>query len=445
MSVDAIENASISNGMLDVADDWAVWSPVGGPKVLVDFELSREIVLGDPGQGFASWNLLTDPAFFYFERANREAMNAGARAAGIPDLAQDCDTDTELRIGIVEGSPPTGPPVRVLTDGSGDVITAQCGERRVGMIRLSATPVPSPVLWPAIARRVAIHPGLLKAARKAGRVPVAIESEYLVMGRKKIHMQWTLTSISKVSVSYPLKAAHGNARVRFVHSKLSPSILSLASEAVKGRYGDGPPDLARWTARVKKIAEKDRAAAVIEAMQVTMMFPHHLETCKEARADWLCKFMAASRDLWRTEPALAALHTILEADPKDPRRGDKALKAMINARASPLGKHPALQAAFAIEIARADLATQTEAERAGLPVKQLEVLQQAIEAYPYNPLYWMDLSQVFFFGEWDFVTGMFLTDIAMSLPMPEAMKGTQMKRLRTFLSGLPAKFPYLYP
>jgi hypothetical protein len=444
MMIDVGEYHEISNGMLDVAGDWALWWPTGGGRTLFDFKLGRQFHFDNAGQGYTASSLLTGPAFFYWERLNRKAMNAGLEAAGIPDLAQDCDTDTELGIGVVGGSRPIGPAVKIFADDSGDVIAAQCGERRIGMIRLSRTPIPSPVLWATIARQIHMHPRLLERARAVGRLPATIETDHQFPGNK-YHAQWMLTGIDAATVPYPLESEQGEATFRDLSTKLHPSIISLASEAVKGSYGGGPPDIASWTAKVKKIAEKDKAAAVMEAMQVTMMFPGHLEGCKKARADWLCRFMDTSRDLWRTEPALVALNTILSADPRDPRRFEKVMKAMVKASASPLGKHAALQAAFAIAMQSADPPTWAEAEKAGLAVSQFEALQQAIEDYPYNPLYWLDLSQAFLFGEWDFVTGMFLTDVAMSLPMPEATKGNQIAEVRIFFSSLPAKFPSLYP
>ena len=403
MTIDVLEDHTISNGMLDVAEDWALWRPASGERTLFDFKLGRQFHFDDAGQGYPASSLLTGPVFSYWERLNREALNSGQEAAGISDLAQDCDTDTELGIGVVGGSRPTGKAVRIFADDSGDVITAQCGERRMGIIRLSPTPVPSPVLWAVIARQIHIHPWLIERARAAGRLPATIETDHLILERRKYHAQWMLTSSDAATVPYPLESAQGEPTFRYLCPRLHPSIISLAREAVKGSYGGGPPDIANWTAKVKKIAEKDRAAAVMEAMQVTMMFPGHLEGCKKARADWLCRFMDTSRGLWRTEPALAALNTVLSADPRDPRRLERAMKAMVKANASPLGKHAALQAAFAIAMRSADPPTWAEAEKVGLAVSQLEALQQAIEVYPYNTLYWLDLAQAFLLGEWDFV------------------------------------------
>jgi hypothetical protein len=65
----------------------------------------------------------------------------------------------------------------------------------------------------------------------------------------------------------------------------------------------------------------------------------------------------------------------------------------------------------------------------------------AIQAYPYNPAWWLDLANSFI-DRYDSYTGLVLADIAISLPMPEAVRGNPMVTDRQQrLSALMADYP----
>lgn len=320
-----------------------------------------------------------------------------------------------------------------------------CEGRKIGKVRLSETKASASAFWAVIAFQMPIHPRLLQKVRGTGRFPAVIETDFLLFGTTRAHHQWSLSGVQQESFPYPLDATFGEPQPAGLSDRLDPEIISLAREATKGTYGNGPPSIESWKAKVKAIAKNDRAAAVMEALQVVFMFPAYLEGCSKRKGDWLCRFMADSRDLFRSEPALAALTTIAGLHGRDEQTAEKALESMYKAKPSPLCQHVALLAAFAIVMRYADPYTVTKAQKAGLPVNDLEVLQNAVRAYPYNPQYWLDLADAFSFGEWDFSTGIFLSKVALSLPMPDAMRGKDVAGRRAFLSDLPGKIPNFYP
>lgn len=94
------EKRSFANGTLDLADDWALWSPVGGDAMLHDFSLGQVFYFERWSRSVRAFDLLADTAFRYWEKVNRDAINAGTKAYFLASLRHGHRTATGFTGGI---------------------------------------------------------------------------------------------------------------------------------------------------------------------------------------------------------------------------------------------------------------------------------------------------------------------------------------------------------
>jgi hypothetical protein len=296
-------------------------------------------------------------------------------------------------------------------------------------------------LWPVLAAIFQIHPQILAAAQKVGVVPTHLESNYTQMQRKATR-SWDLVYARAETRPYPLSAQLRNATVDWLAAGVSETIAQTAVDALQGKAGSGPPTAASWERTLTALVEANDPAAAMALLPTLGMFPDLLSGCRSGGKSAACTIVARLANYMAADPAVAAAFKMIEPHAS----GDTgwpaiALESMVAAQTSPLGRDPILGAVFANVVRSAGPAFQAQASAKGLTGDPHALISAAIQAYPYNPSWWLDLANSFI-ARYDTYTGLVLADVAMSLPMPEALRGNPMVADRQQrLSALVADYP----
>jgi hypothetical protein len=302
---------------------------------------------------------------------------------------------------------------------SGATTTLECNGRVVGAFETGPENEVPAALWPVLARVMTLHPALHAALMKDGRVPQRVEAAFMLAGARK-EPSWRLAAAEPVSVPYPLAAGLTNGTAAWIDKAVAPGLGDLAQAAVAGRAGKGPPTLASWDAEVSRVVKtKGPAAAVFAAWPALNMFPQVGQVCQSGTKSAICTSLRGLAATAQADPAVQAL--LLVARAEQARRPADAVAAMLAAQSSPLADHPALGASFALALQGGGQGMAQQAKAVGLPSDAKALHVRALQAYPYVPTYWTDLGD-YFTRRYDFFAAYALSDIALSLPMPDAQR-----------------------
>jgi hypothetical protein len=401
--------------VLDVASDWAQVQH-GARRTVYDFRLGRVLELQDDGT-FLSRGLMGDVAFRVAERQNRTGLTAVMRGAGLTDKWDACDAETELGV-VIPGSKE---PAAVELKKSGATTTLECNGRVVGLFEGGNEKKTPAALWPVLAHVITMHPALRTPMAEGGAAPKRVEATFRLAGNSKT-LAWRLLSAEPISEPYPLAADRVNATAPSLNKTVAPGLGDIAAEAVAGRAAGGPPTLAAWEALVTRTAqEKGAAAAVLALWPAINMFPQAMQACQTGTRSSICDALRDLRQTMAADTAVRAL--LLVGAAEQARRPADAIAAMAAARSSPHADHPALAATFALALHAGGPAMQKQAVAAGVPGEAVPLHVKALQAYPYSPAYWTDLGDYFARG-YQLHTAYLLYDVALSLPMPDAQRGS---------------------
>jgi hypothetical protein len=373
------------------------------------------VELHDDGT-FVSRGMMGDVAFRVAERQNRTALTSITRAAGSMDW-DACDAETELGV-VIPGSKE---PAAVEIKKSGTTTTLECNGRAVGIVESSKERKAPAALWPVLAHLIAMHPALRARMAEGGAAPKRVEATFRLAGHSKT-LVWRLLSAEPISEPYPLAADRVNATAPSLNKTVAPGLGDIAAEAVAGRAAGGPPTLAAWEAQVRRTAQEKGAAAATLAMWPALhMFPQTTQACQTGTRSPICDSIRNLRATVAADAAVRALLVVATAE--NARRPADAIAAMVAARTSPHADHPALAASFALVLHGGGPAMRKQAQAAGVPVEAVPLHVKALQAYPYNPAYWTDLGDYYARG-YRMPTAYLLYDVALSLPMPDAQRGS---------------------
>lgn len=431
---------SKSEVVIDLADDWALVTR-GSTTLLYDYRLSRTISLDSQRTTFVALNPIAELMFRVRERQNRAAMEKASQAAGTEVIQDACDADANLGV-MVPGLEPHGTPELLLfVDGTLHGAVIRCDGRMMAATAFTALPAPA-TLWPVLSAQFPQHPGMLKAISILNWVPRHLESRYSLM-KRDFKVTWDIVSAQQVATAYPLPASARNTTADWLAKRTSAALVELGVKAVAGTANGGPPSWQAWNARLTALLERDRAAAAMTLPPTLTMFPESMRNCP-ASGETACDILKNARTYAQADPAASALFALLELAPGNPDAPATAVRLMAQAQASPLAKDPALAAGYANVLRRHGGAMKQQAEAAGLPLDRMALVKGAVEGYPYNPSYWMDVANALV-DSWDFEAGLAIVDIAMSLPMPEAQRSNaNLLAFKASMKALRTDFPYYF-
>lgn len=425
--------------VLTLADDWAMVE--ADDKVEVhDFRLGRRLAIDGDAGTFRSQNINAEVYFLVLERQNRAAMEAGFRAAGL-DVGHfaGCDTDTQL--GIVLPDPVVE--TEVIVQESADAIELTCDGRPLASVQFADSGDAPAALWPLLAFNLQIHPAIRSALRKRGEVPSVMQSDFRSFDTE-VKVVWTLTSSEAVVVPFPLAATMRNATAENGASNLPSGLVALAEAAANGTAGSGPPEADAWLAHLEGLARSDPPAAALALIPTLHAFPEQVRRCRANREAPLCRLLLGIPGLTATEPALRAAMQVAFLDLGEADAKEVILAALRATRDTPYANDPNLLGIYGVALARLDGSLEEDAAKQGVESNPEILLKAALDAFPYDPEYWVSLA-IRRLGGWDFETAFLFLDTAMSLPMPQAVEAhPTLQEFASVMQRLRRDFPAFY-
>jgi hypothetical protein len=412
ISGDADQVAEI---IIDVAKDWAALYVDGSRTRLHDHRLLSVFDIDTAAGTFTVSNKLGHLAFLAAEIANRKFMAGLIDAAGAGGTTDDaCDAEAELSSRLREGDAFRGD---VSIDRQPTAVTATCNGRPIGIIHLGEGEAVPATLWPTLLTEFPLHPALAAELKAVAAPPRRLEVFYDLLG-KAVTVTLSLEASGTAATPYPLTTDLKNASTARLAATTSSELAVVAEATVAGTADGGAPTSAAWEQRLRAMAQQDNGSrAILALLPTAAMFPELVEACSPGNNTVTCVLAANAAAFAEIEPAIRAALSIAVAEQSgDPRT---ALAAMKAAQPSAIADDPVLGQAFALALLRFGPEFQRAAAADGLPADPLPLMLRTIQAYPYNPWYWADLSDLYV-ARWDYETAMTLLAVARSVDIPAA-------------------------
>lgn len=405
---EAIGASTASEATITVASDWAIFRN-GDESVLYDFKLNRQFAL--KGDTFTTTNGMADLLFRVMERQNRAYLGQVLSAVDAGDMMTDCDSDAELGLAM-----PQRPSKGVIAFSETQGVQAlTCDGKVMGNFAAGADKAPA-AFWPVLFNAMPMHPALFKRLHETGNAPSSIEMMRAV-GKEQHRTALKLLSVESATVSYPLIDAMRNATADQFDTLLAPGAGQVATDAVAGRAGGGPPTLQSWNDHVAALASTDPGGAAMLVMPSFNMFPEIAGLCG-GQGHAVCTAARSANTLKATDPAPMALVTLGMAEQTG--KNDDAIKAMQVIQGSRHRDHPAAMGSFALALLKFKPADIAKANAAGLPTDVAALQAQALAGLPYNPAYWTDAGDPHA-ASYQWRNATLFYDVAFALPMPSAI------------------------
>lgn len=225
----SVDGATARSLLVDIASNYVLVRNPGG-STLTDYSLKREIFIEDTKKTFANLSLYAAAEQHYAEAYNRRYLRQMLAKVGVANAPQEMRNPfwAQQELGVVDPA-----------DGKVDIVQTPAksgGTQFTTAGEVAASYTPSDAVLSQAERSgfsrflysgVSLHPHIIDAVLANGAVPKEL-SYVTVVGGKRQSVRLTLSSVERLTATYPLAAEYTNQPLR--EDTTDPSNHAVASE-----------------------------------------------------------------------------------------------------------------------------------------------------------------------------------------------------------------------